>query len=37
MTVCDGRVLYENGEFKTIDAEKLKHDFKRAADSFYND
>ncbi len=23
-TMCDGKILYENGEFKTIDAEKLK-------------
>ena len=22
MTICDGRVLYENGEYKTIDIEK---------------
>ncbi len=24
MTLCDGRVLYENGEYKTIDIEKAK-------------
>ena len=35
MTVCDGRVLYENGEHKTIDAEKLRFDFRRAANGFY--
>ena len=35
MTVCDGRVLYENGEYKTIDAEKLRFDFKKAASDFY--
>ena len=23
MTVCDGKVLYENGEYKTIDLEKV--------------
>ena len=29
MTVCDGVTLYENGEFKTIDVEKLSGDMKR--------
>jgi len=24
MTICDGKVLYENGDFKTIDIEKVK-------------
>ena len=29
MTVCDGETLYENGEFKTIDIEKLSTDMKK--------
>ena len=29
MTVVDGRILYENGEFTTLDIEKIKDDFKR--------
>lgn len=29
MTVCDGTTLYENGEFKTIDIEKLFADMKK--------
>lgn len=28
MTMVDGNVLYENGEFTTIDAEKLKYDMR---------
>lgn len=35
MTVCDGRVLYENGEFKTVDIEKLRFEMKSAAEDFY--
>lgn len=27
LTMADGRILYENGEYKTIDTEKLRHDF----------
>lgn len=33
LTMCDGRILYENGEFTTIDIEKLKHEFKRVVRS----
>lgn len=32
MTVADGRILYENGEFTTLDIEKIKDDFKRVCD-----
>ncbi len=28
MTMVDGKILYENGEYNTIDAEKTMHDFK---------
>ena len=28
MTLCQGRVLYENGEYKTIDIEKILHEVK---------
>ena len=27
LTMVDGRILYEDGEFKTIDIEKVKYDF----------
>jgi hypothetical protein len=26
MTMVQGRVLYENGEYKTIDLEKVRHE-----------
>lgn len=32
MTVVDGRILYENGEFTTLDMEKIKDEFKRVCD-----
>ena len=35
MSVVDGKILYENGEYTTIDAEKLKYDVRKAADVFY--
>lgn len=31
MTMCDGRILYENGEYKSIDIERVKHGFRSAA------
>ncbi len=32
MTVVDGKILYENGEFTTLDIEKIKDGFKRVCD-----
>lgn len=32
MTVVDGKILYENGVFTTLDIEKIKDDFKRVCD-----
>ena len=29
MTVCDGQILYKNGEFLTIDEEKVKSDAEK--------
>ena len=31
MTMVDGRILYENGEFLTLDAEKILYEAKAAA------
>lgn len=31
MTMVDGRILYENGEFLTLDADKILHEAKSAA------
>ncbi len=35
MTVADGRILYENGEFKTLDVEKLKSEFGRMRENYF--
>ena len=35
--MVDGKVLYENGELKTIDEEKLKYDFTKMTKEFYKD
>lgn len=34
MTMCDGKILYENGEFKTIDIEKVKYKIKKFSESY---
>lgn len=35
MTMVDGSVLYENGEFKTLDIEKIKADFKSITKTYF--
>ena len=32
LTMCQGKILYENGEYKTIDIEKTLYDARKAAD-----
>ena len=34
MTMCDGKILYENGEFKTIDIEKVKYKIKKFSEIY---
>jgi len=34
MTICRGQVLYEKGDYKTIDIEKLLYDAKQAVKVF---
>lgn len=34
LTVCNGKTLYENGEFKTIDVEKLKYEISQGISRF---
>ena len=34
MTMCDGKILYENGEFKTIDIEKVKYKIKKFSEQY---
>ena len=36
MTICRGKVLYEKGEFKTIDIERTLHDARKAKEIFIN-
>ena len=36
MTMVDGRVLYENGEYKTIDLEKLKYQAKDVIKHYFD-
>lgn len=35
LTMADGRILYENGEFKTLDAEKIKAEARVALHTLY--
>ena len=35
MTMVDGRILYENGEFLTLDAEKIKAEARSAVERLY--
>lgn len=35
MTMVDGRMLYENGEFKTLDTEKIYYDTDKAVKQLY--
>ena len=34
MTICDGKVLYEKGEFKTIDIEKIKYKINKFSEIY---
>jgi 5-methylthioadenosine/S-adenosylhomocysteine deaminase len=34
LTMCDGKILYENGEFKTIDIEKIKYKIKSMSELY---
>ncbi len=36
LTVVDGRILYRDGEFTTIDVEKLKYNAKDVIDNYFN-
>ena len=35
MTMVDGRILYENGEFLTLDADRILHAAKTCVDRLY--
>ena len=34
MTICDGKILYEKGEFKTIEIEKIKYKMKKFSELY---
>ena len=36
MTVCDGRILYENGSYTSLDEELLRHDAKRVISHYFD-
>ena len=36
MTMVDGKILYENGEYLTLDKAKIKGDFKTLVENFYD-
>lgn len=35
MTMVDGKILYENGDFKTLDRERIYHDVKKTIERLY--
>ena len=35
MTMVDGRILYEDGHYLTLDRDQIIHDFKKAIKDFY--
>ncbi len=36
LTMCDGRILYENGEYKTLDVEKLRFNAKQIIAHYFD-
>ncbi|MBQ2765591.1 MAG: amidohydrolase [Clostridia bacterium] len=36
LTMCDGKILYENGEYKTLDVEKLRHEAKHTIAHYFD-
>ena len=36
MTMVDGKILYENGEYKTLDKEKIYYDIDKAVKKLYS-
>lgn len=35
MTMVDGKILYENGDYKTLDREKIYYDVKKTVERLY--
>ena len=36
MTMVDGKILYENGEYTTLDIERIKFQFRQITDNYFN-
>lgn len=36
LTMCDGKILFENGEYKTLDVEKLRHTAKHTIAHYFD-
>ncbi len=36
MTMVDGKILYENGDFKTLDIEKIKAEFRKVTETYFD-
>ena len=36
MTMVDGKILYENGEYMTLDIEKIKFQFRQITKNYFN-
>ena len=36
MTMADGKILYENGEYLTLDIEKVKHEFRYIQEHYFD-
>ena len=36
MTMCEGKILYENGDYKTIDKEKVLYNVNKTVERLYN-
>lgn len=36
LTMCDGRILYENGEYKTLDIEKVRAEMKEVTSHYFD-
>ena len=36
MTVCDGRILFENNTYTSLDEELLRHDAKRVISHYFD-
>jgi len=36
LNMCDGKILYEDGEYKTLDIEKLRYEMKDVCEKYFD-